>query len=227
MIISIRIHICIGVNFRHFYERTKTTTLYIWNRTKLILNSNIYIAHGNMINASCMMIYILMLNCVSKTIKGQRQNEILSNCVFYVWLLFQVKRRSYFQSHDNIEEPGSRVKRVTDWLTNPEIRLFISGFHPNSVERVQHTFPGIHWTISKILCLLCSYLPTKIVPSPDVFWPFWEGFFFINSLNWNKRHLVTMYNKNYQQTRIIWILLFVVSIESCRLTCLILTAKSV
>ena len=102
-----------------------------------------YKAHGNsMINASCMIIhvYILMLSCVSKTIKGQRQ--ILSNCVFYVWFLFQVKRRSYFASHDDIEKPGSRVKRVTDWLTNPETRSFISGFHPNSVERVQQTFPG-------------------------------------------------------------------------------------
>ena len=75
-----------------------------------------YKAHGNMINASCMMIYILMLNCMSKTIKGQRPNEILSNCVFYIWFLFQVKGRSYFQSHDDIENPDSR-ESLTGWPT--------------------------------------------------------------------------------------------------------------
>ena len=156
---------------------------------------------------------------MSKTFKRQRQ--ILSNCVFYVWFLVQVKRRSYFQSHDNIEKSGSRVKRVTDWLTNPEMRFLISGFHPNSVQRVQQTFPVIRLSILKILCLLCSYLPTKIIPYPDVFWPFWERFFFINSLNWNKRHLVTIFNKNYQRTWIIWLFLSIVSKESCPLACLI------
>ena len=54
-----------------------------------------YKAHGNMINASCMMIYILMLSRVSKTIMGQRQNEILSSCVFYVWFVFQVKTKLF------------------------------------------------------------------------------------------------------------------------------------
>ena len=50
----------------------------------------------------------------------------------------------YFQSHADTGKPGNRVNRVTDWLTNPEMRFFTSGFHPNSIERVQQTYPGIH-----------------------------------------------------------------------------------
>ena len=49
-----------------------------------------------MINASCMMIhvYILMLNCMSKTIKGQIQ--ILSNCVFYVLISIPSEKTKLF-----------------------------------------------------------------------------------------------------------------------------------
>ena len=56
---------------------------------------------------------------------------------------------SYFQSHDDIEKPDIRVKRVADWLANPEtlLRLPIPRFHPDPIERVQQTFLGIHYSI--------------------------------------------------------------------------------
>ena len=128
----------------------------------------------------------------------------------------------YFQSHDDTEKHGSRVKRVTDWLTNPEIRFFTSGFHPNLIERVRkHIQVFIRLPLKYFVCCAPTY------PLPRCFWTFWESFVFISSLNSNKRHLVRIFNKNCQQTWIIWLILSFVNKKSCPLTCLILTAKSV
>ena len=58
---------------------------------------------------------------------------------------------SYFQSHDDshVEKPNIRVKRVADCLANPEtlMPLPIPRFHPDSIERVQQTFLGIHYSV--------------------------------------------------------------------------------
>ena len=56
---------------------------------------------------------------------------------------------SYFQSHGDTEKPN-RVHRVADWLSNLEtlLRFPIPRFHPGSIERVQQTFLGIHYSVN-------------------------------------------------------------------------------
>ena len=57
---------------------------------------------------------------------------------------------SYFQSHGDIEKPDIRVQRVANWLSNLETLLWlpIPRFHPGSIERVQQTFLGIHYSVN-------------------------------------------------------------------------------